>query len=173
MDEMSMVRILQTTRHDLMNNLQVIQGYLSMDKIDVVKKKLAECIDYYDQERKLININAPHFILWVIQFNHRHENIQLIYHIEGESLDLGKVDQLLVKDSDYVVNMINKLGSKMELYEIKLELIKVSKSKVKLSFTIVGQCEWINDYKNNEQNKSICVKESDDDIIYELLYTIE
>src|SRR5690625_7310101 len=94
MDEMSMVRILQTTRHDLMNNLQVIQGYLSMDKIDVVKMKLAECIDYYEQERKLININASNFILWVIQFNHRHENLQLTYHIEAESLDLRKIDQI-------------------------------------------------------------------------------
>ncbi len=173
MDEKATVQILQRTRHDLMNHLQVIQGYLSMDKIDVVKKKLAECIDYYDQERKLININAPNFILWVIQFNHNYENIQLTYRVNGENLDLRNVDLQLIEDSECLVNMINKLGSKIELYEIKLQLSRISQSKVKLSFTIVDQFDWINDFGDNIQNKNICVKESDDGMMYEILYTIE
>jgi len=172
MQEKTMVQTLQRTRHDLMNNLQVIQGYLSMDKIDIVKEKLTECIDYYHEERKLININAPHFILWVIQFNHCHDNIQLTYHVD-EHLDLASIDHQLIKDSKHLVNIISKLGSKMELYELNLQISMVQQSKVKVSFTIVDQFELINEFQDNKQNDNICVKESEDGIIYELSYIIE
>lgn len=168
-----MVKILQRTQHDLMNNLQIIQGYLSMDKIDVGKTKLAECIGYYQEERKLMNINASHFILWVIEFNHCHENIQLSYQISDENLNLWKFDNQLIEDSEYVVKMIERLGSKMKLYNMKLLLYKSSDSVVRLSFTIVDQFDWINDFRKDEQNKRICVKESNEGMICEISYTIE
>ena len=82
-----------------MNNLQVVQGYLSMDKIDIAKNKLAECVDYYHEERKLMNINAPYFILWVIQFNHCHDNIQLTYHVGDGTLDLCSICLLYTSDA--------------------------------------------------------------------------
>src|SRR5690625_1919955 len=97
MDKKMMVQILRNTQHDLMNNLQIIQGYLSMEKIDMVKAKLVDSIDYYSEERKLIQINAPHFILWVIQFNHSHDNIKLTYRINVENIDLSKIDLRLVQ----------------------------------------------------------------------------
>src|SRR5699024_10459419 len=114
MNEKMMIDVLQRTRHDLMNHLQVMHGYLSMDKIGVVKEKLAECIHYYNQERKLINLNAPNFILWVIQFNYNHENVHLNYHIHSDEINLSHMDDQLIEDSEFIVGRINKLGSKME-----------------------------------------------------------
>src|SRR5690625_4436369 len=108
MNEKMAVQILQRTQHDLMNHLQVIQGYLAMDKIDVVKEKLNECIDYYEQERKLFHTNAQRFILWITQFNHHHGNIQLTYHVSCDNLNLCHIDHQLIEDSKKVVNLIEK-----------------------------------------------------------------
>jgi len=172
MNEKTTVRILQRTQHDLMNHLQIIQGYLAMDKIDVVKEKLNECIDNYEQERKLFHTKAERFILWLIQFNHHHENIQLTYHVNCDNLNLCHIDQQLIEDSECVVNMIKKYGSKTELYEVKLELNKISDSKAKLSFTVIDQFKELYPATLNEYNQSF-VKQSGEDIIYEFSYNID
>ena len=172
MNEKMTVQILQRTQHDLMNHLQVIQGYLAMDKIDIVKEKLDECINHYEQERRLFHTNAQRFILWTTQFNHHHENIQLIYRVDCDNLNLFQINQQLIEDSQWVVSMIKKYGSETELYEVKLELNKISDSKITLSFTIIDQFKALHSLTCCEYNQSVYVKQSGENIIYEFSYMI-
>src|SRR5690625_248752 len=172
MNEKTTVEILQRTQHDLMNHLQVIQGYLAMDKIDVVKEKLDECINYYEQERKLFHTNAQQFILWTTQFNHHHGNIQLIYHVNCDNLNLCHIDQQLIEDGQWVVSMIKKYGSETKLYEVNFELNKISDSKATLSFTVFDQFKELYSLTCSEHNQSVSVKQSGENIIYEFSYTI-
>lgn len=173
MNEKSTVEILQRTQHDLMNHLQVIQGYLLMDKVDVVKERLAKCIEYYEQERKLIKTNAAKFILWMIRFNHTHDHILLNYRLSDDKLDLSHIEQQLLSDCDFVIGMIDKFGLKTELYEVKLELKKVSESTLKLLFTINKQANWLEFADFKEHNQSKYVRRSGEDLVYEFSYMLD
>lgn len=172
MEEKTIVKIIQQTQHDLMNNLQVIQGYLSMDKIDVVKTKLADCIDYYHEERKLININAPHFILWIIQFNHSHDNIELSYRINTENVDLSCVDMELVERCKQIISIISHLGMKKELYSVHLQLTHESQSSVRAIMIIDGHFDQEKWMLNLQELEGTYVKKSKHGIICEHAYTI-
>lgn len=171
MREKEMVEILQSTQHDLMNNLQVIQGYLSMDKIDTVKSKVANYIDYYSEKRKLLNINAPHFILWVIQFNHVHNNMELSYHIQAENVDLSKIDLQLVKDCEQIIDKVLHLGMERGLYKVNLEISHRS-SNVTVIMNVVGQFVQENVINDFEQYESAYVKETENGFICKHVYTI-
>lgn len=169
MQEKTMLQILQKTQHDLMNNLQVIQGYLSMDKIDMVKTKLADYIDYYYEERKLIHINAPHFILWVMQFNHA--NIELSYRINFENKDLSKVDLQLLQHCKEIVNIIINLGQKRELYNMDLRLNDDSQSNITVTITIDGPFKQKNLIQAFEAIGCTSVRRFENEIICEFSYT--
>lgn len=51
MDEKETVRIIQKYRHDLMNRLQIVSGYLTMGKADKAKMNLDNVLEYYEEER--------------------------------------------------------------------------------------------------------------------------
>jgi stage 0 sporulation protein B (sporulation initiation phosphotransferase) len=172
MQEKLMVNILRCNQHDLMNDLQVIQGYLSMDKVDKVKEKVTDLIDHYHEKRKLINTNAPYFILWVIQFGHTYDNIQLSYCIDTENVDLSKVDVDLIEDCKYIVNQISRLGSNTELYRMNLHLKKESHKKITVELRITGQLDEEKEFRNLGQNKRIYIKKSENGMTCELSYII-
>lgn len=96
------VQVLQYYRHDLMNHLQIVQGYLSMKKTDKAETKLKETLDYYNEERKLMSLNAPMFMLWLIQFNSAFKNWRITYHIHTEYKDLRIIDEQLREQCKHI-----------------------------------------------------------------------
>ncbi|HLR52848.1 MAG TPA: Spo0B domain-containing protein [Candidatus Avamphibacillus sp.] len=131
------VQLLQHYRHDLMNRLQVIKGYASMKKTDHVNEKLNELIDDFNEERKLMSLNTPNFLLWLLQFNSFYENIRMTYKIHIENRCLIHLDNQLMKKSKTVVKTIESFGEHTELYTIHLELKKVS-GEIHLYYIING-----------------------------------
>ncbi|WP_170138766.1 Spo0B domain-containing protein [Oceanobacillus chungangensis] len=85
MEEKEVVEVLQFYRHDVMNDLQIISGYISMGKLEKVEKKFGELFSFYEEERKLMSIKAPKFILWLIRFNNLYNNFRLTYNIQVEN----------------------------------------------------------------------------------------
>ena len=129
--------MLQNKRHDLMNQLQIVQGYLSMGKVDVVADKMTDIIAEYEQERLLMNTKATHFILWTLQFNTKHDHIRLSYKIHTNNSDLMVLDTKLVHAGNIVTNMIHEQGEDSELYHVIMELA-VHQNTVHIIFTIHG-----------------------------------
>lgn len=122
MNENDFVRLLQFDRHDLMNDLQVIQGYLSIDKIEMVKDKIDHMISNHHKERKLIHLNAPHFTFLMLQVNHLHQNIRLDYEIDLKEMSLQVLDKKLVKLAHFIINAIKDYGDESELYHLNIIL---------------------------------------------------
>lgn len=116
MAEKEMMELLCTYRHDVMNDLQVVQGYASMGKIDRVQTKLAEWMDHLYEERKLMSLNIPKFALWLIQFNSIHATIRLSYDIHMENGNLYMLDDTLLKRCQLGIELLEKNIDEMELY---------------------------------------------------------
>lgn len=172
MNEKEVIRLLNQYRHDVMNELQIIQGYLSIGKIDKVKDKVNSCIDKLNQERKLTNLNTPLFILWLVRFNTLHTNMRATYEINVTNNNLSKIDDLLVKSCQQVTNWIKDVGDRNELYEIMIELNEtVYESEVTLDFNINGLFhEEAYNNSNFALHSPVRIEETNDGMICRFLY---
>lgn len=106
MEEEEVVTVLQHYRHDLMNELQVVQGYLTMGKADKVKTKMNELFASFNEERKLMSLNIPKFTLWVIRFNSIYKNFRLTYEIHTEYKSFQHVDRTLLERCKQILEEI-------------------------------------------------------------------
>ncbi|HLR08322.1 MAG TPA: Spo0B domain-containing protein [Bacillota bacterium] len=117
MEDSDILAILRQYRHDLMNHLQIIQGYATLGQVDKVKQKIDEYVKELNKERKLVNLNAPSFALWLIQFNGIHTNIQLTYDIHIDYANLESIDVPLTNQCDRVMALVKKHIEQNVFYE--------------------------------------------------------
>ncbi|MDY0408573.1 Spo0B domain-containing protein [Paracerasibacillus soli] len=58
MDSNDVLRLVQGFRHDLMNQLQIMQGYATMGQSEKVQQKIDNLVQMYIEERKLFQLNT-------------------------------------------------------------------------------------------------------------------
>ncbi len=139
MEEKDVIKVLRHYRHDLLNHLQIIHGYLSMGKTDKVKSKVTEYLQLLDEERKLVNLNAPLFALSLIQFDSLHTNFRLTYDIHTDNKDLQHIDEVLESSMNQLMSQIKNMSDETELYELHLKMYEVSStSMIELKLTVNG-----------------------------------
>lgn len=141
MNEQTVIQILQSYQHDLMNELQIIHGYSSMDKVDRVNDKIDALITSLEFERNLLSIHAPQFTLWVIQFNHLHENIRLAYKINSTYINLIAYDEEIVGQLNKIVEQFEIFGNDTKIYMLDLGINVISASNISFTCSIQGQFE--------------------------------
>lgn len=152
MEEKDVVKVLQHYRHDLMNHLQMINGYLSMGKMNKVESKVSDSLAFYNEERKLISLNAPKFTLWLIQFNHVYENFRMTYQIHTENKKLHDSDEILVNLSNAIVDELRVTCDNQALFEINLQLEETfDPSYIKVTFFMEGFFCKLDKIKINEK----------------------
>jgi stage 0 sporulation protein B (sporulation initiation phosphotransferase) len=129
------IQLLRLQRHDLMNDLQIVHGYLSMGKTDKVKLKVNNIIGSLNQERMLMNINCPKFALWLIQLKLQHKHIQFTYDILTENNNLISYDGFLEEIGHTVENYI--LANKFDTITGAIQL-KYNNNSIDLAITITS-----------------------------------
>lgn len=142
MQEQDVVQLLRHYQHDLLNELQIIQGYASMDKTDKVKDKIKACVDIYKEERKLMHLNIPKTTVWFLQTQYKQNNIHVSYDIQVEDSDVSFLDQNLVDMGTYFVKQIQQNGVDLELYTLHIEMHdKVKRPGVEICWNVEGPLE--------------------------------
>lgn len=142
MDEQDVMQLLRYYQHDLLNELQIIQGYASMNKIDKVKEKIVACVDVYNKERQLMYLNSPKFALWIIQAQHNQKNIRISYDIQLGQIDLSSVDQDIFDIGTCIVEHIKQHGREFSLYELHIEMCSgPDKANVIVYWQITGELD--------------------------------
>lgn len=99
------VELLQYRRHDLVNDMQVIQGYVSMNMLEQAQEKVDQLLEKTEQERKLYMLQAPSFIICVEKFRLQQEIFDLTYDIRN-IVNLNIHDEWLTKISNILVKEI-------------------------------------------------------------------
>lgn len=167
MREEDVLHILRHYRHDLVNHLQIVQGYLSMDKPDKARSKIESFMDLMEGERKLVNLEAPKFALYLIQFDTIYQNFRLSYTIHTIRTDLYQLDDILKEQCRYVMGQITEAADKMELYMVHLQLNDMKdQSGVEVKLSIQG--DFISEFKiKSEENMDLPanVRQTDDGIV--------
>lgn len=120
MEQKEVMNLLRHYRHDLMNDLQIVHAYSSMGKLEKVKEKLTTYLAHFDEERKLMNLNAPNFTLWLIPFNSIHPNFRFTYAICDENIDIFEIDEKITESCKICVKHLQQYTCENELYEGEL-----------------------------------------------------
>ncbi|GAB3802033.1 Spo0B domain-containing protein [Virgibacillus kimchii] len=169
MEDAEVVKLLQQYRHDLMNHLQIVQGYISMNNREKAEKKLKETIRHYENERKLMNLKVPAFTLWLMQVNNLFNHIKLEYHVLTEK-KLYHVDHDLVSKGNKIISAINNTYNKEELLEISME-IKDAEDLIfpQVNYVIQGQNSREMVLKRNLNDDEVQVKQTPAGIICSFL----
>ncbi|MFC0299868.1 Spo0B domain-containing protein [Virgibacillus soli] len=137
MDSNDVLRLVQGFRHDLMNQLQIMQGYATMGQSEKVQQKIDNLVQMYIEERKLFQLNTPSFTLWLMQLNW-HQNIRMEYVIDLYQKNLLHYDQLLLTRFQQLVKAIEEFGDTTELYTGKILMEGSKDDQVKVSICVVG-----------------------------------
>jgi len=126
MEENDVLNILKLYRHDIMNQMQLVQGYLSMGATEKVAEKVHDITAAFHEERKLMALEAPKFALWLIQFNSLYDNIRITYEIHIENKNGKIADALLLQQCKNIIKYCYTYLNPMKLYEMKLNIREVA-----------------------------------------------
>ncbi|KGX93491.1 sporulation protein [Pontibacillus halophilus JSM 076056 = DSM 19796] len=126
--------LLRHYRHDWMNQLQLIKGYASMDKLDKVKEKVNEIVTQSQQESHLMNLKADRVTLWILRFNTLHDQFRLTYTVEGQA-DLSSYDYTLSLALQSAFDTIQSNANEHSLYKGSIMFQLEDERRVSLSFT--------------------------------------
>ncbi|WP_163526471.1 Spo0B domain-containing protein [Halobacillus ihumii] len=121
MSKEEIIAILRHKRHDWMNQIQLIQGYASMGKIDKLQLQLNRISQESEQERRLLNSGAYEFSVWLLTFNWNQEQYRLVYSIH-ENVDLPRHDQKVTAYAKRLLTLLDEFSIKDELYEGSVQI---------------------------------------------------
>ncbi len=167
MEERDVIQLLRHYRHDLLNQLQIVDGYLSMEKPTKHVQNCWTIRSIYRKKAKLVNLNAPSFALYVLQLDTLYPNFRSAYSIHTHDRDLQHVDSLLVEYCKKVMAITDHMTDTMELYDIHLHVHDRSADMIQLELRMNGKfpdLPALNE-KINNAGKMVTVLEHGNDIV--------
>ncbi|MCM3742150.1 Spo0B domain-containing protein [Oceanobacillus luteolus] len=122
MEAKEVVNLIQLYRHDLLNHLQIIHGYVKMGKLEKVEANMSKLFDYIDNERDLFKLDIPHVVLWFFEFRKRYEQFQLSYEVDVNKLSLNAADMHIKDKLEQIMQDVKNISSEEELYTVQITL---------------------------------------------------
>jgi len=129
------LQYIQYDRHNLMNDLQLIYGFLQMDRPKDAMDHVKKLIIKLRKERKLLKAEVPQFAYFLLMFNYYNESIRLSYSIKT-SRNLRDLDQVLKNDSEQFLTIVKRNVPTSELHHITVHLEEISPSEIQITFIL-------------------------------------
>ncbi len=140
-EEWTVLEALRHARHDWMNDIQLVKGYLSLNKIDEAVRAADHIIVKAVQESKLCNLGMPGMAEMFITFNWEQHSFLLEFEIDDE-LVVPKVDD--EKAVQFFSRLFSVLDQHIEEYSGQYLYAHFSEKEGRLSARI----EWTGEVKD-------------------------
>jgi len=115
--------LIKLYRHDLMNDLQLIQGYASMGKFDQSNEKLKQFIHKLNIERQLQTLDAPEFIFWLLKLKLFERDIQFTMSVDMSQEPISAYDEKMKNDGEVLLHFLKENSSKnMSVIPLHIEI---------------------------------------------------
>lgn len=141
MSQQDILRALQQYRHDVANHLQLISGYLSMDRSDKITENVDNWINQLENERKLFNLNLPDLTVWLLHHHVNYPHLRLTYDVSITKKQFTVYDNRLVTCLESLFRDISEWVDPVKLSNVRISftmnqneqpVVKVSVKKVDL-----------------------------------------
>lgn len=95
MKDKNVVEILQHSRHDWLNKMQLIKSNLALDRIERAKEIIEEIVIETQNEAKLTNLQLPGLAAYLLTYNWDSHHFSLEFEVLGNTYKLGAYDNQL------------------------------------------------------------------------------
>ena len=149
------VKMLQYSRHDWLNRLQLIKGNIALNRIDRVEELMDEIVFQTRQEAIVSSLNTPQLAYMLLTYNWQTKHFLLEYEINIDPQSTQINDQLITNWLEEVLDKINYLCD--EYYENKLKIIFAEKNKqVQVTLHLTGILKIIEEVPDWDINNEQC-----------------
>ncbi|HEY4601178.1 MAG TPA: Spo0B domain-containing protein [Cerasibacillus sp.] len=122
--EQKIIQFIQYRRHELMNQLQMIQGYIQLKKLDLAIDKIGEVVEDYEQERRLFYLRIPKFTWWLFTLPLEENWYPLTYEISNFSQTIEHLDETILLKSQEIIGKLLTCIHHTQVSEGKINLIE-------------------------------------------------
>ena len=124
MDEKQAIKLIQRLRHDWMNELQLILGYIQLGKQDKAEEKIHEIIEKAGQNRALDRLLIPKTTIFLHLLNAEYTHFQWEWHVDTDSIkgDTYPDDDQLKQQLSQIYEKLQPHFINYEVYHAKLSL---------------------------------------------------
>ncbi|RJS59826.1 Spo0B C-terminal domain-containing protein [Bacillus sp. PK3_68] len=91
----TIIRALQHARHDWMNHIQLIKGYIALGKIEEAERVIERAVMQAKQEAHVCNLSLPELAKTLITFNWEAHSFQLEYEVLDTDITTRATDHRL------------------------------------------------------------------------------
>jgi stage 0 sporulation protein B (sporulation initiation phosphotransferase) len=152
-DKEEFVQYLKHYRHDWLNDIQVIQGYLSLGKIDDVKRVLDQVIMRSHDESKVSQLGDLDLAYFLLTYNWSQDRVILAVEIEEDTAEISSIG----KNYPYLLPWIKEITGMVEQgcdpEEYNRLLIVLSVQEGRLIMTVEFEGGWEEQIGSNEFRK--------------------
>ncbi|UTR14236.1 sporulation initiation phosphotransferase B [Salipaludibacillus sp. LMS25] len=96
MEQKGVVNVLRHYRHDVLNHIQLINGYLEMEKIEKVHSLIDDLVRQAKNESHLSNLNMDQFAEDILTFNWTPHAVCLSFEVVSSSNDWSEWEEVIV-----------------------------------------------------------------------------
>lgn len=127
----TIIKTLQHARHDWMNHIQVIKGYIALGKIEEAERVIEQAVMQAKQEAHLCNLSLPELATMLIIFNWEAHAFQLEYEVLDMSVRTEADDKDLVK---WMSELFSLIESCIEVYADNRLSLSIEKAEEGIRF---------------------------------------
>lgn len=144
MEAKEVTDILQHYRHHLLNELQIIQGYVKLGNTEKADMYLNKLFTHFHHERNFLNLNIPHVFLWFFETKMKYRHFQFSYTIATETKKLTHADMYMKRKLEQIMENIERRCKEDKLYAVHLEL-KDDKERVLIQISVDSDPDLTNE----------------------------
>ena len=109
----TIIRALQHARHDWMNHIQLIKGYIALGRTEEAERVIEQAVMQAKQEAHLCNLSLPEFSKMLITFNWEAHAFQLEYEVLDMNIRTGTDDHYL---ASWMSSLFSLIENNIETY---------------------------------------------------------
>nr|WP_289036775.1 Spo0B domain-containing protein [uncultured Allobacillus sp.] len=149
MDTETFLNTMKLYRHKLLNELQVIHGYQSMNMKEESMEKLNRFIGELNAERVLQSLDAPEYVRLILLWKIQHPEIRLQYQTTGKSQSLRNYVQVMCRDAQTVIDKVEEVAQEDTSLSIHLSY----QPEIKIDYIVTNvEKDKQNDSENEAEN---------------------
>ncbi|MCU9614000.1 sporulation initiation phosphotransferase B [Caldibacillus lycopersici] len=152
MKEQDIVNLLRHSRHDWLNKIQLIKGYLSFGKLERVNEIIEEIVRQSENESKLSNLPLPQFSALLLTYNWNTNPVVLSYEVLGTGKAINVDDVVFTKWLSQFLQKLNASVSTIDEHQLFLQII-LDEEQLRLAVRFNGilvHTESILDFLNKQ-----------------------
>ncbi|MFC4388363.1 Spo0B domain-containing protein [Gracilibacillus marinus] len=137
MNEKDAVELLRHYRHDYLNDLQLVMGYLQLGKQEKAEKKLIDIVEKSNMERKLDQLQIPKTTVFLHQTNMNSTQLKISTMVLFQA-DIHEIDTQLKSNLEEMLIDLTNFLVEYEEYQLKLSFVANHANHVVLELLIEG-----------------------------------